>query len=971
MKEFAKKLKWERERHSWSQEQLAEMIGTTTPNVSRWERSITFPGPHFRQKLCELFGKSAEELSFVQGERDDEHGPLPVSPHIDQQTSPSLAAPPTSLWNVPYRRNPFFTGREEVLLHLFDSLQLDNSAVLAQVQAMSGLGGIGKTSTAIEYAYRHRDAYQTILWVHAETREVLISEFTTIASTLSLHEKDEQDWRRIIEAVKRWLHDHEHWLLILDNVEELPVVEDFLPADCKGHVIITTRSQSTGAIAQRIDLERMEPDEGALFLLRRAKLIAPHASLEDTSEAHCETARAIAQTMDGLPLALDQAGAYIGETACGLSDYLGHYHTQRSMLLDLRGSGSGHHPHSVSATVALSFERIVQANPAAAELLELCAFLHPDAIPEEFLNEGVADLGPVLAPIASDPFKRDAAIAALRKYSLLRRNPDTKMLTIHRLVQAVIQDRMSEEKQHQWAERTVQAVQRTFPEVKDNLALWRRCQQYILHAQACISLIEQRKITSPAAVRLLKQTGAYLRECGQYTQAETVLRKALDVAKLILGPEHPDVAEILHDLALLYFDKGTYILAESLFQQALAIREKTLGEAHPDLAVNLNDLGGLYHAQAKFVQAELLYTHALEMWQRIAGPDTSDTFTLDHLGTLNNLGCLYLYQGKYTQAELLLTQALVNIEKMLGPDHLFRAYPLNHLARLHRERGEYAQAESMFKQALTLREQHLGPEHFLVAETLNNWARLCYYQGKYLLGECYCHRALAIWEQSLETESSRIAQGFHNLAMLSYSQGKSMRAKTFAQRALAIREQTLGSEHPKVAQTLALLGIIYCTQDDYVQAESAYLHALKIFEQSLGLENPRVALVLDSMAVLYLAQKKYSEAEDFCLKALTIRKRALGENHPDIAQSCFHLARIAHEQAWYEQAERHYQRALEIQESRLGPAHPALATTLEQYADMLMATGRASEAMRKTAQAEIIRERHTQEQARDQETTHS
>ncbi len=970
MNEFAKKLKWERERHSWSQEQVAEMIGTTTPNVSRWERSITFPGPHFRQKLCELFGKSAEAFGFIPKEEDGGQALLSSPPHVDLPMSSSPPEASIPLWNIPYRRNPFFTGREEVLLHLHDSLQLDNSAVLAQVQAMSGLGGIGKTSTAIEYVYRHRDAYQTILWAHAETREVLISDFTTIANMLNLQEKDEQDWRRIIEAVKRWLHDHEHWLLILDNVEELSIVEDFLPVGYKGNVIITTRSQSTGVIAQRIDLERMEPDEGALFLLRRAKLIAPHASLEDTSDAYREMARAIAQAMDGLPLALDQAGAYIEETACCLSDYLGHYHTQRSKLLNLRGSGSGHHPHSVSATVSLSFERLVQEHPAAAELLEFCAFLHPDAIPEELLIEGAAALGPILAPIASDPLKRDMTLAALRKYSLVRRNPDTRMLTVHRLVQAVLKDNMGEDRQQLWAEQTVHAVNRIFPEVKDIMVMWHRCQRYILHAQACIQLIEEWKMTSPAAARLLNQTGAYLQKCGRFTQAETVLRKALDVAKQILGPEHPDVAENLHDLASLYFDKGMYILAESLFKQALAIREKTLGEAHPDLAVNLNDLGGLYHAQGKFVQSELLYTHALEMWQRIAGPYTSDNFALDYLSTLNNLGCLYLYQGKYAQAEPLLTQALVNLDKMVDPDHLCIAYPLNHLARLHRDLGEYAQAESMFKQALTLREQHLGPKHFLVAETLNNWARLCYYQGKYLQGECFCHRALAIWEQSLETESPRLAQVFHNLAMLAHIQAKTTQAETFARRALAIREHTLGSDHPKVAQTLTLIGNIYCTQADYVQAESAYLRALKIFDQSLGQENPRVALVLDSIGMLYLAQKKYSEAEVFCLKALTIRKRALGETHPDIAQSCFHLARIAHEQARYKQAERHYLQALEIQESRLGPAHPALATTLEQYADVLMATGRASEAMRKTAQAQAIRERHAQEQARDLATTH-
>jgi tetratricopeptide (TPR) repeat protein/transcriptional regulator with XRE-family HTH domain len=959
MKEFAKKLKWERERHSWSQEQTAEMIGTTTPNVSRWERGITFPGPYFRQKLCELFGKSAEALGFVEEERDDVSELLPDSPHVDLPVLSSSPNPSIPRWNIPYRRNPFFTGREEVLLRLHDSLQADNSAVLAQVQAISGLGGIGKTSTAIEYAHRHREEYQIIIWADAETRDTLISDFVMMANVLNLFEKDDQDWRRSIEAVKRYLNNQEHWLLILDNVEDLLAIEDFLPHESKGHVIMTTCSQSTGAIAQRIDLERMEPDEGALFLLRRAKLLAPHTSLEEAQEAHRTMAKAIAQIMDGLPLALDQAGAYIEETACSLSDYLDRYHTQSTLLLDIRGSGSGHHPHSVSATVSLSFERIMQSNPAAAELLELCAFLHPDAIPEEILVEGAIDLGPILAPAASDPLKRDAAIAALRKYSLLRRNPETKMLTMHRLVQAVLKDRMDEEKQYLWAERTVQAVNRTFPDVKDDLAIWLRCQRCILHGQACIGLIEQWKIASPAAARLLNQAGAYLRECGQYTQAETVLRKALDIAMPTLGPEHPDVAQNLHNLALLYLDQGRYVSAEPLLQQAMAIREKVLGVTKPELVLNLNDLGVLYFFQGKFVQAELFYKRAQDMWEQMAGQENSPD------STLNNLGCLYLYQGKYAQAESLLTESLAVFDETIGPDHPERAYELDNLARLYRDRGEYSRAESLFAQAFAMREQHLGPEHPLVAETLNDWARLCYYQGKYLQGERFCHRAIAIWKQTVGMEHPRIAQVFHNLAMLSHIQDKSTQAETFAERALAVREQTLGSDHPKVAQTLTVLGDVYCKQANYVQAEAMYLRALKIFKQAIGQENPRVACVLASMVMLYLAQKKYIQAEDFCLKALAIREKVLGGKHPDVAQSLYHLARIYHDQVQYDQAEQYYQQALDMQEQILGPEHLALAITLEQYSALLITTRRESEARSLAERAREISVKHAKENTQE------
>lgn len=212
IKESARRLKWEREQRSWSQEQVAEMIGTTAPNVSRWERGITAPGPYFRQKLCEILEKNVKELGFVQDSHDDTEQELP-----EQKSISSVPVNSGYLWNVPHRRNPFFTGRKEVLQSLHDMLQTGAKAVLAQVQAISGLGGIGKTSTVTEYAYQYRNEYQAIFWIQAQTFDTLITDVIAIANLLNLPEKGDQDQRHILEAVKRWLNDHREWLLILDN----------------------------------------------------------------------------------------------------------------------------------------------------------------------------------------------------------------------------------------------------------------------------------------------------------------------------------------------------------------------------------------------------------------------------------------------------------------------------------------------------------------------------------------------------------------------------------------------------------------------------------------------------------------------------------------------------------------------------------------------------------------------------------
>ena len=347
----------------------------------------------------------------------------------------------------------------------------------------------------------NKDNYKAILWVKAETEASINADFVTIASLLDLPEKQEQDQRKIVEAVKRWFQEHTDWLLILDNADDIAMVQGFIPVGSKGHILLTTRAHATGSIARRIEVEKMEPDEGALFLLHRAKLLDPDAPLETAPRTEQDTAREIVKVMDGLPLALEQAGAYIEETECGLQGYLRLYRAQGVQLLKEHGEFPPDHPDPVATTWSLSFKNVEQANPAAAELLRFCAFLAPDAIPEELFTESAAELGPILEPVASDLSSLNAAIRELLKYSLVHRDPETNTLSIHRLVQEVLKDQMDEETQRLWAERAVRAVSTVFP--YPEYTNWDICRQYLLHAQICSALIEQYDLLFTEAADLL------------------------------------------------------------------------------------------------------------------------------------------------------------------------------------------------------------------------------------------------------------------------------------------------------------------------------------------------------------------------------------------------------------------------------------------------------------------------------------
>jgi transcriptional regulator with XRE-family HTH domain/tetratricopeptide (TPR) repeat protein len=380
---------------------------------------------------------------------------IPIHVNINDSSSAT-----TLLWNVPHKRNPFFTGREQLLQHLRDTLHTDGAAVLTHPQVISGLGGVGKTHIAIEYAYRYHQDYEAIFWIKADTRENLLADFMTIAQFLNLLEQHAEEQALAVAAVIQWFKTHPKWLLIFDNADDLAMVQQFMPPALGGHILLTTRAQAVGRLAQRIDVECMTPEVGALFLLRRASLIAPGASLEQASPAQCESAVAIVRELGGLPLALDQAGAYIEESSYHLEGYLKLYRRQRAALLNRRGGFATDHPAPVATTWSLSFERVEQADPVAADLLRLCAFLDPDAIPEEILLEGAREPGSQTESVSLDQLRVNEAIEVLLRFSLIRRNAETGTLTIHRLVQAVLQDTMDKEMQRLWAERTVRAVNR-------------------------------------------------------------------------------------------------------------------------------------------------------------------------------------------------------------------------------------------------------------------------------------------------------------------------------------------------------------------------------------------------------------------------------------------------------------------------------------------------------------------------------
>ncbi|MBA3240675.1 MAG: CHAT domain-containing protein, partial [Acidobacteria bacterium] len=344
--------------------------------------------------------------------------------------------------------------------------------------------------------------------------------------------------------------------------------------------------------------------------------------------------------------------------------------------------------------------------------------------------------------------------------------------------------------------------------------------------------------------------------------------RVLAIREKELSAEHPDVAESLNNLALVYKAKGDYGRAEPLYQRTLAIDEKALGAEHPNVAQSINNLADLYQIKGDYERAEPLYKRALAIFEKALGADHQNVAT-----ALNNLAALYDTKGDYGRAEPLYQRALKISEKVLGAEHYDVATSYNNLALLYDNKGDYERAEPLYRRALIIREKALGAEHPDVAQTLNNLAALYQAKGDHARAEPLYQRALTIYEKSLGAEHPDLATSLNNLAVLYDTKGDYEQAEPLYQRTLVIKEKALGAEHPDVAKSLNNLAALYHIKGDHGRAEPLYQRALRIYERALGAEHTDVASSLNNLAFLYEAKGDYERAIAGLTRAANIREQ--------------------------------------------------------------------------------------------------
>jgi tetratricopeptide (TPR) repeat protein len=661
----------------------------------------------------------------------------------------------------------------------------------AAALALTGLGGVGKTRLALEHAWRQTDEYPSRLLVSAASPESLHRNLAALcgSAVLDLPAKEETDEERQLVAVLAWLRYQPGWLLVLDNVdtaESAEAVEALLPRLAGGHVLITGRVSNWSGAVKTLPVDVLSPAAAAEFLLLRTQ------GRRRVSPDDAAVAATLAAELGYLALALEQAGAYVAHRQSSLAQYLAQWAQRRDEVLAWFNPRLMQYPASVAITWQASFD---QLSPGVRRLLQRLAWLAPEPIPESLLDVPV----PGRAADEGDPWD---ALAELAGYSLVTRDRELPVFSVHRLVQEVTRRGQKAEEAGPGGAagsslRGAPALRQALDWVDDgfvgetmNVRSWPVLEPLAPHAQAVARYADEAGIAD-ATVRLFSLVGLLLYARARHAEAEPLMRRALALVETSFGKEHLEVATQLNNLAQLLQTTNRLAEAESLLRRALDIDKASLGEDHPQVAIGLNNLAALLQSTYRLAEAEPLMRRALLIGENCSGTESPSV-----------------------------------------------AIRLSNLAQLLQDTDRLAEAEPLMRRALAIDESSFGKEHSNVATRLANLAQLLQTTNRLAEAEPLMRRALAIDEASFGKEHPRVATQCNNLAGLLQATNRLAEAEPLLLRALTIDETTFGKEHPDVARDLNNLALQFQATNRPIDAEPLIRRALGIFIASLGAGHP-------------------------------------------------------------------------------------------------------------------------------------
>lgn len=852
------------------------------------------------------------------------------------------------------------------------------NVVRRKVFVAHGLGGIGKTQLCIEFARRNQDKFNSVFWLDGSSGSALEQSFVDVARRLPSEEvsldivnaagQAESNTKDTVRSVRGWLSlpSNKKWLLIIDNMDldyrakekdqDAYDYREYLPDADHGNVLLTSRLLGLQPPHHSLHLGRVRHGQARAIL-------GKNAGNERLASGSPKDVENLLDRLDGLPLALTQAGSFLYETGTPVKDYLEDYDMKWKELMEIEDELQIEKAQrSVLTTWKISYERVQKQNPQAAEFLKLWAFLDCGDVWYELIamikNIGLdgqpsakEELAWLLA-ISQSSTKFRVTLRALLKYSLAESREGTESYAMHSVL-------------HKWCYLTCMQEDKVKTDLLCRIALhlvarmvhssadrrsWKLQKRLLPHAVQVYNFYVERFDMRPRDPPIaLAHIGDLFRDQHKLHEAEELYRRALTCSEETVGSEHLSTFQIVNNIGVIYLERGKLDEAEIMFQRALSGLEKTDGPEQISKLHTFNSFGNLYKAQNKFSEAEVMYQRALAGFEKAYGLDHVST-----LDTVNNIGKLYKIQGelidkekaieraltspsgldeflsinnsqtKLSEAEKMIQRALIGFEKAYGLDHIDTLQTVNDLGDLYNVQSQPNDAERMYSRVITGFEEIHGPGHTL---TLNAaFALGDYYEKHSKLEEAerMYRRALIGFQNSSEgLESTSTFMTVRRLDDVYKRQGKLVEAEEMYQRALAGLEKAHGSDCDCVLGIIGALGFLYESQDRLVDAEAMHRRPLASYEKTRGHEDSSTLAIVAIFAAFYWRHNKLDQAEMMYHRAVIGFEKVLQPDHAWILETAHTLGHVYASQWKLDEAEKMYQKSLEGFKKTYGPHHPS------------------------------------------------
>jgi hypothetical protein len=721
------------------------------------------------------------------------------------------------VWGQVPQRNMNFTGREELLAKLQQAITTGRTAVLPH--ALHGIGGVGKTQLAVEYAYRNRAAYDVVWWIPADQPPLVQSSLAALAPYLNLPPATangvQEAAAAVIDALRRGA-PYDRWLLIFDNADQPEDLNSLIPRG-PGHVLITSRNHRWQGVVDSIVVDVFSREESVEFLTKRV----PKAITSGAADQ-------LAGELGDLPLALEQAGALQAETGMPPSEYLQLLHEHTTELL--AESKPSEYPVSMTAAWRISVAQLIDGQPGAVEMLRCCAFFGPDPIPRDVFRRGIRPTGSRLSQVLSDPILLARAIRDLGRFALATIDPTNRTVQVHRLIQALLRDELNADRQENFRHEVHLLLAGATPPDPDDETQWRRFSELVPHliparvaestdpevrdlalrmmryffrtgqfgpgrvfAEECINQWTPHfGEDDPDVIAAQRYLGDILRDSGEYYAGFELTGVTLEKARRMLGPDSDVTLALMTGYSADLRAQGEFAAARDLDSESVRRLEAKLGSEHPRTLRASSNLALDFSFVSDYMAArDLLQRTYMAQSQAVSGVTKADV-----LGTWSKLSRMVRLAGEYAEARILAEDAFEFGRQEIGADHPLTLNTAKELSIALRMAGEPAdEVAASARDLLTQSERVLGPGHPGTLSAVTNLANALRVAGE--LDEAFqlSHDVMPRYRQAYRADHPYVHACSGNVALLTRLRGDAAGARSMNEAALEALTGKLNRDH--------------------------------------------------------------------------------------------------------------------------------------------------------------------------------